>query len=108
MSHKPWTEHDLINARIKRSYDCYKLCKTLSSVLTQIEESKPTFYYLTFLQKGDNAMAIYTRRVWENGCYQHKVVKELTFNSKEEENTFYLKIKGSKKVAKNNTNYYRA
>ncbi len=108
MKRKPWTERDLIESRVARSYGGYRVCRIFFSVLAQIEETKPTFYTLTFLQKDDSMKAIFTKREREIVGFDHKVVKELTFGSKEEGNAFFLKVLATKKVSKNNMIYYRA
>ena len=103
-----WTDKDLIEYEVKRSYSGYRICKTFYTVLTALEEEKPTFYSLTFLQKEDSMKAIFTRRDWDKGWCGHKVVKELTFETKEEGNEFFLKVLASKKVSKSKTIFYRA
>ncbi len=108
MKHTPWSDEDLIKARVAASYNGYTLCKTFYSVLTSIEESKPTFYSLTFLQNGDIMKAIFTKREREIGGFYHKVVKEFTFSSKEEGNAFFLKVQATRKVSKSHMIYYRA
>ncbi len=52
--------------------------------------------------------AVFTKREREIGGFYHKVVKEITFHSKEEGNAFFLKVQATRKVSKNHMIYYRA